>query len=84
MGESFNGNLTKKDLKTDHPWNTYTRAGLPPTPIAMPSKAALHAALHPQSSQALYFVAKGDGSSYFSQTLQEHNQAVNRYQRHLN
>jgi len=84
MGESFNGNLTKKDLKTDHPWNTYTRAGLPPTPIAMPGKAALHAALHPQSSQALYFVAKGDGSSYFSQTLQEHNQAVNRYQRHLN
>ncbi len=84
LGQSFNGNLTKKDLKTDHPWNTYTRRGLPPTPIAMPGKAALNAALHPQSSRALYFVAKGDGSSYFSETLEEHNQAVNRYQRHLN
>lgn len=83
IGQSFNGNLTKKDLKTDHPWNTYTRMGLPPTPIAMPGKAALNAALHPPSTQALYFVAKGDGSSYFSQTLQEHNQAVNRYQRRL-
>ncbi len=84
IGENFNGNLTKKDLRTDHPWNTYTRRGLPPTPIAMPGKAALNAALHPQSSHALYFVAKGDGSSYFSETLEEHNQAVNRYQRHLN
>jgi UPF0755 protein len=83
IGQSFNGNLTKKDLKTDHPWNTYTRMGLPPTPIAMPGKAALRAALHPPSTLALYFVAKGDGSSYFSQTLQEHNQAVNRYQRRL-
>jgi UPF0755 protein len=83
IGDKFNGNLTKKDLKTDHLWNTYTRMGLPPTPIAMPGKAALKAALHPPSTQSLYFVAKGDGSSYFSQTLQEHNQAVNRYQRRL-
>ncbi len=84
IGEQFNGNLTKKDLKTDHPWNTYTRMGLPPTPISMPGKAALQAALHPQTSQALYFVAKGDGSSYFSESLEEHNKAVNRFQRHLN
>lgn len=84
IGDSFNGNLTKKDLRADHPWNTYTRMGLPPTPISMPGKAALNAALHPQMSQALYFVAKGDGSSYFSESLEEHNQAVNRFQRHLN
>jgi UPF0755 protein len=84
IGDNFNGNLTKKDLRADHPWNTYTRLGLPPTPISMPGKAALNAALHPQSSQALYFVAKGDGSSYFSESLEEHNQAVNRFQRHLN
>lgn len=81
MGDQFNGNLTKIDLKTDHPWNTYTRLGLPPTPICMPGKMALYAALHPAKSQALYFVAKGDGSSQFSETLSEHNAAVDRYQR---
>jgi UPF0755 protein len=82
LGESFNGDLTRQDLKTDHPWNTYTRLGLPPTPIAMPGAASLHAALHPANSKALYFVAKGDGSSQFSETLSEHNEAVRRYQLH--
>ena len=81
LGSAFNGNLRKVDLLTDTPYNTYTRAGLPPSPIAMPSKAALWAAARPASSPALYFVAKGDGtgSSYFSQTLEEHNRAVNQY-----
>ena len=79
--EKFDGNLRKRDLQTDHPWNTYTRPGLPPTPIAMPGKAALLAAVQPQQTRALYFVAKGDGSSHFSATLDEHNRAVNRYQR---
>jgi UPF0755 protein len=81
LGEKFDGNLRKRDLQTDHPWNTYTRPGLPPTPIAMPGKAALLAAVQPQQTRALYFVAKGDGSSHFSATLDEHNRAVNRYQR---
>ena len=81
LGEKFDGNLRKRDLQTDHPWNTYTRGGLPPTPIAMPGKAALLAAVQPQETRALYFVAKGDGSSHFSATLDEHNRAVNRYQR---
>ena len=81
LGERFDGNLRKRDLQTDHPWNTYTRPGLPPTPIAMPGKAALLAAVQPQQTRALYFVAKGDGSSHFSATLDEHNRAVNRYQR---
>jgi UPF0755 protein len=81
LGEAFDGNLRKVHLQTDTPWNTYTRAGLPPTPIAMPGKAALMAAVQPASSQALYFVAKGDGSSHFSASLDEHNRAVNRYQR---
>ncbi len=81
LGESFDGNLRRKHLRADTPWNTYTRAGLPPTPIAMPGKAALLAAVQPASSQALYFVAKGDGSSHFSASLDEHNRAVNRYQR---
>lgn len=81
LGEKFDGNLRKVDLLTDTPWNTYTRAGLPPTPIAMPGKAALLAAVQPASSKALYFVAKGDGSSAFSNTLDEHNRAVNKYQR---
>mgnify|MGYP003593564468 FL=1 len=78
LGEKFDGNLRKRDLQTDHPWNTYTRPGLPPTPIAMPGKAALLAAVQPQQTRALYFVAKGDGSSHFSATLDEHNRAVNR------
>nr|WP_280190308.1 endolytic transglycosylase MltG [Delftia sp. PS-11]KAJ8744640.1 endolytic transglycosylase MltG [Delftia sp. PS-11] len=81
LGEKFDGNLRRRDLQTDTPWNTYTRAGLPPTPIAMPGKAALMAAVQPEQTKALYFVAKGDGSSHFSATLDEHNRAVNRYQR---
>lgn len=81
MGEAFDGNLRKVDLQTDTPWNTYTRVGLPPTPIAMPGKASLLAAVQPAPSKALYFVAKGDGSSHFSATLDEHNRAVNKYQR---
>jgi UPF0755 protein len=81
LGENFDGNLRRIHLTTDTPWNTYTRAGLPPTPIAMPGKAALMAAVQPAPSRALYFVAKGDGSSHFSETLDEHNRAVNRYQR---
>jgi len=83
LGDRFDGNLRKKDLLTDTPWNTYTRDGLPPTPIAMPGKAALKAALHPAPIKALYFVARGDGSSQFSLTLDEHNRAVNKYQRGL-
>ncbi len=81
LGEAFDGNLRKVHLQTDTPWNTYTRSGLPPTPIAMPGKAALLAAVQPASSRALYFVARGDGSSHFSDSLDEHNRAVNRYQR---
>jgi len=81
MGEAFDGNLRKKDLQTDTPWNTYTRGGLPPTPIAMPGKASLLAAVQPGPSKALYFVARGDGTSHFSATLDEHNRAVDRYQR---
>jgi len=81
MGESFNGNLRKVDLQADTPWNTYTRAGLPPTPIAMPGKASLLAAVQPAPGKFLYFVAKGDGTSHFSDSLDEHNRAVNKYQR---
>ena len=81
LGAAFDGNLRKRDLRTDTPWNTYTRAGLPPTPIAMPGSAALMAAVQPAQTRALYFVARGDGSSQFSVTLDEHNRAVNRYQR---
>lgn len=79
MGERFDGNIRKRDLLTDTPYNTYTRAGLPPGPIAMPGLASLRAALNPAHSDALYFVARGDGSSQFSRTLDEHNQAVTRY-----
>ncbi len=81
LGERFDGNLRKRDLLADTPYNTYTRAGLPPTPIAMPGLASLQAALHPAPGQMLYFVSRGDGSSHFSGTLEEHNRAVNRYQR---
>lgn len=81
MGRAFDGNLRKADLQRDTPWNTYTRDGLPPTPISMPGKASLLAAVQPSSSKALYFVARGDGSSQFSATLEEHNRAVNKYQR---
>lgn len=80
LGEAFDGNLRKRDLQQDTPWNTYTRGGLPPTPIAMPGLAALRAAVRPESTRELYFVARGDGSSAFSTTLEDHNRAVNRYQ----
>ena len=79
LGDKFDGNLRKRDLQTDTPYNTYTRGGLPPTPIAMPGKAALLAAVQPAPTQALYFVARGDGSSHFSSSLDEHNRAVNKY-----
>ena len=80
MGDNYNGNIRKKDLERDTPYNTYTRAGLPPTPIAMPGLASIEAALHPETTKALYFVGKGDGSHAFSNNLEEHNRAVNRYQ----
>ncbi|POZ62538.1 endolytic transglycosylase MltG [Chromobacterium alticapitis] len=79
MGDGYQGNIGKADLRRDTPYNTYTRAGLTPTPIALPSKAALYAAAQPAESTALYFVARGDGSSQFSSTLDEHNQAVRKY-----
>ena len=81
MGSDFDGNLRRADLHNDHAHNTYTRKGLPPTPIALPGLAALEAALHPATSEYLYFVADGSGGHYFSRTLREHNNAVNRYQR---
>lgn len=81
LGTAFDGNLRKRDLLADTPYNTYTRAGLPPTPIAMPGKAALLAAVRPDPTKALYFVSRGDGSSEFSDTLADHNRAVNQYQR---
>ena len=81
LGERFDGNLRRSDLRTDTPFNTYTRPGLPPTPIAMPGKASLLAAVQPAPGNFLYFVAKGDGSSHFSGSLGEHNRAVNKYQR---
>ena len=80
LGDRFDGNLRKRDLLTDTPYNTYTRSGLPPGPIASPGVASLRAALNPATSDALYFVARGDGTSQFSRTLDEHNQAVVRYQ----
>ncbi|MEC5213379.1 UPF0755 protein [Polaromonas sp. CG_9.5] len=79
LGLKFDGNLRKRDLQADTPYNTYTRLGLPPTPIAMPGKAALLAAVQPAPTKALYFVSRGDGSSEFSTTLEEHNRAVNKY-----
>ena len=79
MGDKFDGNLRKRDLQLDTPYNTYTRTGLPPTPIAMPGKAALLAAVQPAPTKALYFVARGDGTSQFSASLDEHNRAVNKY-----
>ena len=81
LGAAFDGNLRKRDLLADTPWNTYTRNGLPPTPIAMPGNAALLAAVRPDPTKALYFVARGDGSSEFSETLSDHNRAVTQYQR---
>jgi len=85
IGQGFNGNLTRRDLKTDTPYNTYTRRGLPPTPIAMPGRAAIHAALHPEDGEELYFVATGigDGSHAFSTTKDQHDAAVAAYLRRL-
>lgn len=80
LGKAYKGNLTKAHLLADTPYNTYTRVGLPPTPIANPSREAIHAALHPANEKTLYFVGKGDGTHYFSQTLSEHNKAVRQYQ----
>ncbi len=81
LGEKFDGNLRKRDLLADTPYNTYIRGGLPPTPIALPGMASLRAAVRPQPTKALYFVARGDGSSVFSDNLADHNRAVNKYQR---
>ncbi len=80
MGDDYHGNIRRQDLKIDSPYNTYFYAGLPPTPISLPGVEAIHAALHPEDGETLYFVAKGDGSHYFSKTLKEHNRAVARYQ----
>jgi UPF0755 protein len=80
MGETYNGNIRKRDLTADTPWNTYTRDGLPPTPIAMPGVASIRAATNPAASDYLYFVARGDGSHEFSRSLEEHNRAVAKYQ----
>jgi UPF0755 protein len=81
MGERFDGNLRKRDLQEDTAYNTYQRAGLPPTPIALPGQAAIQASLHPAQGDDLYFVARGDGSSEFSSNLDDHNRAVDKYQR---
>jgi len=81
LGEQFDGNLRRRDLEKDTPYNTYTRDGLPPTPIAMPGAAAIAAVLHPAAGDSLFFVSRGDGSHYFSGTLEEHNLAVDKYQR---
>ncbi len=80
MGERFDGNIRRRDLTRDTPYNTYVRRGLPPTPISMPGRDAIRAVLHPAEGKSLYFVAKGDGSHYFSDTLEEHNRAVRKYQ----
>jgi len=80
IGEKYDGNIRRRDLRKDTPYNTYTRKGMPPTPIAMPGLAAIRAALHPESGTALYFVAKGDGSHVFSTNLKQHNEAVIKYQ----
>ena len=81
IGENFNGNLTRRDMQRPGPYNTYLNMGLPPTPISMPTAASIHAALNPQKTKYLYFVARGDGTTYFSKTLAEHNRAVEKYQK---
>lgn len=81
LGSKYDGNLHKRDLQADNPYNTYTRPGLTPTPISLPGLAALQAAMHPAQTDALYFVARGDGSSHFSSDLSGHNRAVNKYQK---
>jgi UPF0755 protein len=80
MGDEYNGNIRRKDLRTDTEYNTYTRYGLPPTPIAMAGEASIYAAANPQQTKSLYFVGKGDGTHYFSKNLKEHNNAVIKYQ----
>ena len=80
IGDSYNGNITRRHLETDTPYNTYTRFGLPPTPIALPGDAALLAVARPAAGDELYFVAKGNGEHAFSATLAEHNRAVREYQ----
>ncbi|MCK5717482.1 MAG: endolytic transglycosylase MltG, partial [Thiomargarita sp.] len=80
LGEKFDGNIRKKDLKSTHPYNTYKHKGLPPTPIAMPGQAALYAAVHPAQGKSLFFVGKGNGRHYFSETYKEHKCAVSVYQ----
>jgi UPF0755 protein len=84
MGERYAGQIRKKDLETDTPYNTYTRTGLPPTPISLPGVQSLSAALAPAKTQALYFVSRGDGTSQFSDNLNDHNRAVNQFQRRIN
>jgi UPF0755 protein len=79
MGERYKGNIRKKDLQRDTPYNTYTRKGLPPTPIALPAASSIQAVLHPAESEALFFVASGGGRHYFSKTYEEHKQAVIKY-----
>ena len=81
LGAAFDGNLRRRDLERDTPWNTYTRTGLPPTPIALPSRAALEAVMQPEMTDALYFVADGKGGHVFSKTLDAHNRAVRQYLR---
>jgi UPF0755 protein len=80
LGDKYDGRIHKRDLTTDTPWNTYTRDGLPPTPIAMPGAASLRAAVQPAQTSYLYFVGRGDGTHEFSRTLEEHNRAVAKYQ----
>jgi UPF0755 protein len=84
MGENYKGNIRYKDLRTPTPYNTYVIKGLPPTPIAMPGKEAIHAALHPAAGNSIYFVSRGNGSHVFSATLRDHNNAVNTFQRKSN
>lgn len=84
LGKGFDGNLRRGDLNRDNPYNTYTRGGLPPTPIALPGRASIRAAVHPADGEALYFVSRGDGTHVFSETLEEHNRAVARYQLNRN
>ncbi len=79
MGDNYKGNITRKDLRTPTPYNTYTISGLPPTPIALPSKKAIEAAMHPDNSNNIYFVATGNGGHKFSASLEEHNRAVQQY-----